>query len=116
MCKPKIKKIRGFLKFILAPNIIGITLAPFGIYLNDKYLLDKITINHESIHWEQQMEMLVIFFYLWYIIEWFIRLFINGKNAYYFLSFENEAYKNDNDLNYLGKRKHFSWLKYLKHK
>jgi len=64
MCKPKVKKINGFLKLVLQKDVIGITLAPFGIYLNDNYLLDKITINHESIHWKQQMEMLIIFFYL----------------------------------------------------
>jgi len=117
MCKPKVKKINGLLKLILSKDIIGITLAPFGIYLNDKYLSDKDTINHESIHWKQQLEMLVIFFYLWYGIEWFIRLLVNGKDyAYYYISFENEAYKNEDDLEYLSKRKHFAWIKYVKHK
>ena len=117
MCKPKVKKFNGFLKLILSEDIIGITLAPFGIYLNDIHLTDKETINHESIHWKQQLEMLIIFFYLWYGIEWFIRLFINGRyEAYYMLSFEREAYENDANLDYLKKRKHFSWFKYINKK
>lgn len=109
----KIKKINAFLKFFLAVNVIGITLAPFGIYLDDKYLLNKEIINHESIHWKQQMEMLIIFFYFWYLIEWFIRLFINGRNAYTSLSFEREANMNERNYNYIKTRKHFSWLKYM---
>ena len=117
MCKPKVKKFNKFLRFILSNDVVGITLAPFGIYLNDNYLTDKETINHESIHWQQQLEMLVIFFYLWYGIEWFIRLFVNGKeHAYYYISFENEAYINQDNFDYLNKRKHFSWIKYIKHK
>ena len=71
-------------------------------------------INHEKIHWKQQMEMLIIFFYFWYLIEWFIRLFINGKAAYRSLSFEREAYDNDDNLEYLKTRKPYSWLKYMK--
>ena len=106
-----------FVKFITGGgSVIGITLAPFGIYVKKEYLSRKATINHESIHWKQQLEMLIIFFYLWYGIEWFIRIFINGKDAYYNISFEREAYSNEYDLNYIKSRKHFSWLKYMKKK
>jgi hypothetical protein len=110
MCKPKIKKIGWFLSIF---PIAGITLAPFGIYVLEKYLKDLKIINHESIHWKQQMEMLIIFFYLWYVIEWIIRIFVNGNNAYKSLSFEREAYQNDDNLKYLETRKHFSWWKYI---
>lgn len=103
----------GFLKFFLPKNIIGITLCPFGIYLNERYLTREKTINHESIHWQQQLEMLIIFFYLWYVIEWIIRIFTNGNAAYRSLSFEREAYGNDDNLDYLKTRKPFSWLKYM---
>lgn len=57
-------------------------------------------------------EMLYIFFYLWYLIEWLIRLFGKG-NAYRKISFEKEAYNNENDETYLTKRKHYNWLKEL---
>lgn len=56
MCKYKIKKINRFIKIITFGWADGITLAPFGIYIKEKYLSDKIMINHESIHWKQQME------------------------------------------------------------
>jgi len=93
---------------------LAITLCPFGVYFKDQETMNnKEIINHESIHWKQQLEMLVIFFYIWYIIEWVIRIFVNGKQAYISISFEQEAYDNDNNLNYLSTRKHFSWFKYL---
>lgn len=114
MCKPKIKKITNFLKFFLEKSVVGITLCPFGIYLKENYLNDKILINHESIHWKQQLEMLIIFFYFWYLIEWIIRILVNGKKAYVLLLFEQEAYENEKNENYLKTRKHFAWLKYIK--
>ena len=111
----KIKKITKFIMFFTGSSIIGVTLAPFGIYIREDYLKDDRTIRHERIHWKQQMEMLIIPFYLWYLIEWVIRLFMKG-NAYRNISFEREAYKNDWIPNYLDKRKSYSWIKYLNKK
>jgi len=91
----------------------GISLFPFGIYMKKNRSMKLI--NHELIHWEQQKEMLCIFFYIWYLIEWLINIFIY-KNAYKKLSHEQEAYDNDQDLNYLKTRKKYAWLKYLKYK
>lgn len=113
MCKPKVKIMTKFLKFFLGENIVGITLCPFGIYVKLEYLTRQRTINHEKIHWQQQLEMLIIFFYLWYVIEWIIRIFVNGNKAYVSLSFEREAYDNDDNLEYLKTRKPYSWLKYM---
>ena len=52
-------------------------------------------------------ELLFIFFYIIYFLEWIVRLFIN-TNAYRSISFEKEAYSNENNLEYLKTRKHFS--------
>ena len=102
------------LRILTLDRIAAITLAPFGIYFKyDRYLFNKRLVNHESIHWQQQMEMLIIFFYLWYFIEWIIRLFTNFGNAYRSISFEREAYANDTNKEYLKTRKPFSWLKYI---
>lgn len=90
-----------------AINLFGILFARKGSNIDD------VTINHESIHTEQMKEMLYIFFYIWYIIEWIIRLFKKG-NAYRNISFEQEAYDNENNLDYLKTRKHYGWFKYLK--
>ena len=59
----KIVEMTSFLKFILPKDVIGITLAPFGIYFRNIDAVDEISINHEKIHWKQQLEMLIIFFY-----------------------------------------------------
>lgn len=88
----------------------------FGTYFirddNREVEVLETTINHESIHAAQMREMGYIFFYIWYFIEWLIRLLINGRYAYYCLSFEQEARDNQFDNNYLKNRKHYNWLKY----
>ena len=96
---------------------------PFGQYkainlfgvLFSKYQLNSFDINHERIHTFQQKELLYIFFYIWYAIEWLVRLiqYKNTTKAYYNISFEQEAYANEKDLAYLYHRKRYSFLKYL---
>lgn len=108
----RIKEKNFLVKLLTGKKIIGIALAPFGIYLKPEYLTKRSVIRHESIHWKQQIEMLIIPFYLWYLIEWFIRLFMKG-NAYKNISFEREAYENEFNEKYLKKRKFFAWTKYL---
>jgi hypothetical protein len=107
----KIKKMNWFVKLITLNMFIGITLAPFGIYVKEKYINNKFTINHEKIHWKQQIEMLIIFFYLWYLLEFILKFLFKGLKAYRLINFEKEAYTNDKDLNYLNNRKPFNWIK-----
>lgn len=90
-----------------AINLFGLLFARKGCKM------DKNDINHESIHTEQMKELLFFLFYIWYLIEWIIGLFMKG-NAYRNISFEREAYSNENDLKYLEKRKHYAWIKYIK--
>ncbi len=89
---------------------------PF-IFLKNKALkVDKKLINHEKIHLKQQVELLWIFFFVWYFFEYLIK-FIRYKNhaqAYKNISFEKEAYSNESDFNYLKNRKYFAFLKYFK--
>ena len=77
---------------------------------------NKIDINHETIHTKQMQELLYIFFYLWYVIEYLVKLIIyrNTKLAYRNISFEREAYQNQYNLDYLNNRKHYSWFKCIK--
>lgn len=85
----------------------------FGIlFVRKDAVLSDVDINHEKIHTEQMKELLFIFFYVWYCIEWFIRLFKEG-NAYMSISFENEAYFNQDNLGYISERKRFSFLDYM---
>lgn len=99
-------------------SIGGITLWPF-IVLREYYqgttnywvTKREKTINHESIHIKQQEELLIIPFYVLYILEWFIKLFFYGKQSYYNISFEREAYSNEHDKDYLKNRKRYRWIK-----
>lgn len=88
----------------------------FGVlFVRREYVLTERTMRHETIHHEQAKELLFIGFYLWYMIEWFIRLFINGPGkAYRNISFEREAYGNADDMFYIDGRKRFSFLKYMR--
>lgn len=118
MKTPIIKYSDKFLDRVgLFMRIGGITLWPF-IILREIYDASPPwrrkaarIINHESIHIKQQEEMLIIPFYIWYVTEWFIKLFFYGKQAYYNISFEREAYDNDDNLSYLSNRKHYAWIK-----
>lgn len=110
----RIKEMGRFLLWITGKSL-AITLFPFGIYVN-KVVDNRVsTLNHETIHWQQQKEMLCIFFYLWYGIEWLIKLPKYGKLAYWAISFEREAYYYDLDNNYLKRRKSFAWFKFINH-
>lgn len=83
---------------------------PFVFVKDD--VSDKV-INHERIHARQQIEMLVIFFFMWYVVEWLIRKIFGNGIAYRNISFEREAYLNQLNSDYLQHRKFFSWTKYL---
>lgn len=98
---------------------------------NKRHRLFRL-IQHERTHWFQQREMLIILFFVWYIIEWFIKLFTEQK-AYKALSFEREARANQVDQDFynvvyhkksisykplntkgsLCNRKWFNWCKYI---
>lgn len=95
------------------------TINLFGVLFTKLDYLNETVLNHESIHTEQMKEMLYIFFYLWYALEYIIiRLFHLTKNGQYEtykdVSLEEEAYNNQKNLNYLKLRKHYSWFKYIK--
>ncbi len=100
-----IKQMNWLIRLLTPKWVCGITIAPFGIYLAESVLTDPLIITHELIHWRQQLEMLIIFFYLWYLIEWFVKLFRYGAQAYVNISFERQAYAMDETR--------FGWIKYL---
>jgi hypothetical protein len=92
-------------------GISGITLFPV-IILKDKHLkLDRRIMNHEKIHIRQQLELLILPFYLLYLFEFAVGLikYKNRRTAYMNISFEQEAYKYDSDFSYLSKRKVWAW-------
>ena len=91
-------------KLIPFKGIKAITIWPF-IFIRKGCSFNEIDLNHESIHGRQQLELLIIPFYIIYLIE---QIFKGYRN----ISFEKEAYNNDNNLDYLKTRKLFAmWRK-----
>ena len=94
-------------KGFTAINLLGLLFVHHGVYLSDELM------NHERIHTAQQREMLYVFFYVAYLVEWLVRLPMRG-NAYRNISFEREAYANQRNLNYLHNRRHYAWRRYMR--
>ena len=73
-------------------------------------------INHEEIHGRQQKEILVLPFFIWYGLEFVLRVlqYWNWHTAYRNISFEREAYDFEKKKYYLEWRKRFAWFNYLR--
>ncbi len=91
-------------------------LWPFVILKHHELKERTVFINHERIHLRQQAELLVVFFYLWYGLEFLFRWiqYKNRRQAYRNISFEREAYAQESNSAYLKNRKAYSFLKYIK--
>ena len=102
-------------KYILSKQFDGVVLWPFVFVKREELKKDPVFMNHERIHLRQQLEMLVIFFFLWYFIEYFVRFIRYGDSykAYSKICFEREAYANERKLSYLRNRKAWGFKKYL---
>ncbi|SFE21569.1 hypothetical protein [Flavobacterium xueshanense] len=102
-------------KYLIPKGYRGLALFPFVFV---KYGVDKgnkIFVNHEKIHLRQQLELLIIPFFIWYFIEYLVRLaqYKNADLAYRNISFEREAYANELNLAYLRERSFLRFLDYL---
>ncbi|MFI5136083.1 MAG: hypothetical protein ACHQD9_09545 [Chitinophagales bacterium] len=97
-------------------HVKGMALFPFILLREKSFEEDKVIMNHERIHHRQEVELLIIPFYLFYVLNYFLNRFRypNHREAYMNIIFEREAYANENDMNYLRKRNFFSLLKYFK--
>lgn len=93
-------------------SVEAITLFPFIICRNKN---NKVMLNHESIHIRQQLELLVIPFFIIYIFNWLynvIKYSGDTNRAYEEIIFEKEAYANEYNLNYLSIRQIWSCFRY----
>ena len=93
----------------------AITLYPFVLLRYPGDRRDAVLMNHERIHLRQQLELLVIPFYVWYLAEYAWQRW-RGKShleAYLGISFEREAYANEQRLDYLQKRFAFAFRRYI---
>lgn len=102
-------------KWLLMDGYRGVTLYPYIVMKDASLQNDKVFVNHESIHFHQQKELLVIPFYIIYLLEFVVRYFQykDFDKAYRNISFEREAYANEYNTDYLKNRSKFSWVFYL---
>lgn len=91
----------------------GMALFPFILVKSASLKNDVIIINHEKIHLRQQLELLILPFYILYLLNYFVNLFKyrNHHLAYRNIIFEKEAYDCEHNLQYLKKGSWYGWLK-----
>ena len=100
-----------FLSHFAPINIWAISL---GLWVWCRGELSERTKRHETIHFQQQLELLFLGQWILYVLYYLKGLIVyrNGEKAYRENPFEREAYDNDSKEDYLAKRKRFSWINY----
>ena len=103
-------------KYLVPKGYTGLTIYPFVFLKHRRLKADMTLINHERIHLRQQLELLVIPFYIMYVTEFLIRLlqYRGWKRAYRNISFERECYLNETNLDYLKTRKFWAFTNYFR--
>ena len=102
-------------KYLIPKGFVGITLWPFVLLASDQQRRNPVTVFHERIHLRQQIEMLVVPFFIWYGLEYLMRLlqYKDRKRAYRNISFEREAYGNEKSPDYLKSRAFWRFLYFI---
>lgn len=108
-------------------SYVAMTIGPF--IFTKRANLSWATVQHENIHWQQEKETLIVGFYVLYVAMFvyeYLRCLFDKKRgrlledrcyntawkrAYRSILFEREAYKYENDENYLENRRHYAWIK-----
>lgn len=93
----------------------GMALFPFILVKETESKFDEVIIRHEIIHLRQQLELLVLPFYFFYLLNYLYNRLVYKEHheAYMNIVFEREAYANDPFSDYLKRRKLLSWWKYF---
>ncbi len=94
----------------------AMAIYPFILFKEEKLKENRVIIRHELIHFRQQLELLVIPFYVFYLLSYLINLVVYRSHhlAYLNICFEREAYTNDSNPDYLKNRRFYEWVSYLK--
>ncbi len=105
-------KVPAYLSYLSPITINAITLGPLVFSAGE---IEPVTRNHETIHWKQYKETLILGFLLLYAVFYVVGLikYRSGKLAYYNIPFEREAYQNDEDFGYIFRRPCWAWVKYM---
>lgn len=91
----------------------GISLCGIIIFRRDAHV-GSADIHHELIHFRQQCEWLFVGFFVVYVLEFGYHLLRqrDWMKAYRAISFEREAYRHQQDIDYLNHRP--LWANYRK--
>ena len=93
---------------------IQVWAVSFFIFVWCRGEMSERTKRHETIHFQQQLELLFAGQWILYGLSWLKnRITMNGKDAYYNNVFEKEAYDNDSKENYLETRPRYNWINYV---
>ena len=88
----------------------------FGVlFVRNGCTMSESDINHEMIHTAQMKEMGYVLFYLWYLVEWLVKLarLGNSNKADRAISVEREADGNEKNLTYTITRAKYAWRKLI---
>lgn len=104
--------------FIVVSKLPAAAMAiyPFILIKRKEHKNDRALVNHEKIHLQQQIELLIVPFYLIYLLHYLVNLlrFKSHHQAYLNIIFEKEAYANEGNLHYNKIRKTFAAFRHLK--
>ena len=103
-------------KYLIPKGYSGMALFPFILLKEERDVSNAVMIQHEKIHLRQQIELLILPFFIWYTFEFLIRIlqYKDRHLAYRNISFEREAYANESQKDFLQKRKFWNFLNYMK--
>lgn len=96
-------------------DVTGFSFGPIVFFSEKREAVPESSIQHETIHFFQQLEMLFVFHWILYAYFYALGYYRSGKTRSAYLSnpFELEAYDNQDKKDYMKNRGWFSWTKYL---
>lgn len=102
-------------KFLIPKGYRGMTVYPFVFVRERDDKASLVLLNHERIHLRQQLELLVLPFFVWYGLDYLVKwIRYRDRNlAYRNIVFEREAYANESDLDYLSSRRLWKFRRYF---
>ena len=103
------KPITIYTRHFPPSHFSAITLFPF-IFHNHKHITDS-ELRHETVHFWQEVSLLIVFFYLLYLIFWLYNIirYHDKTRAYYEIPFERSAYTLESREDLTVKEMIFDW-------
>jgi len=111
------KKVINKRKVILVTRFVpysAMAVYPFILLREKEMQNDPVLMHHEKIHHRQQLELLILPFYFFYLMNYLYQIIRlrNHYKAYKQIIFEREAFAMESDFDYLKKRRMFAFLNF----